>query len=195
MLALVLALVELDELSSGGSGRGSYRQAWGVPCGAVRGPYAQEVPRYFSTHYICILQALNWVRPCAWVRLPFPRHLVSLAARARRSVGWALVLPEISTMGLPQGIFISACGCGSLTVPQGCPSASCYSWAPHGMIRMKAILFMRGEGQPRGAWVHPSSQPGPVCDYCMVTVLITSGQDQADVLTNKRACSLEHQFI
>lgn len=89
-----------------------------LPCRAIRGLWLQQVSRYFSTHYGCILQALNWVRPCAWVRLPFPRHLVSLPVRARRSVGWALVLPEISTMGPRQGIFISMCRCGSLTGPR-----------------------------------------------------------------------------
>lgn len=151
-----------------------------LPCRAIRGLCVQKVSRYFSTHYICILQALNWVRPCAWVRLPFPRHLVSPPVRARRSVGWALILPEISTMGPRQGIFICMCGCGSLTGRQA-PELSravqhsidpgvclLLAVAPHGMIRMTARLSCEARGSnglPR--YIHSSSQARVV-----ITVLL-----------------------
>lgn len=148
VLLVVLGAGELNELNGG-----VVRTV--LPCRAIRGLCAQQVSRYFSTHYICILQALNWVRPCAWVRLPFPRHLVSPPVRARRSVGWALVLPEISTMGPRQGIFISMCGCGSLTGPravQSCPALN-RSWglplASRGIAWHDpddSQTFMRGKG-------------------------------------------------
>lgn len=147
-----------------------------IPCRAIRGVCEQEVPRYFSTHYICILQALNWVRPCAWVRLPFPRHLVSLPARACHSVGWALILPEISTMGPRQGIFIWQVWVWQLDRLQSCPEAVQHSIDPggflllavasHGMIRMTSQAFMRGKGQQRvPRYTHTASQ-----DRSVITV-------------------------
>lgn len=92
-----------------------------------------------------------------------------------RSVGWALILPEISTMGAPaKGIFIwMCCGRGSLTGSRASIDPGVcllLAVAPHGMIRMTARLSCEARGS--------NGQPDPICDYCVVTVLIRPGQDR-----------------
>lgn len=92
-----------------------------------------------------------------------------------RSAGWALILPEISTMGPRQKGFLSwnVGGCGSLTGSRASIDPGVcllLAVAPHGMIRMTARLSCEARGS--------NGQPGLVCDYCVVTVLIRPGQEQ-----------------
>lgn len=131
-----------------------------IPCRAIRGVCVKKVPRYFSTHYICILQALNWVRPCAWVRLPFPRHLVSVAA----SDGPSSCLKSRQWGPGKRDFYLDALRVWQLDRPQSCPEAVQHSIDPGVCLLLlrrsrgtawhdpdDSQTFMRSKGQQRRA--------------------------------------------
>lgn len=122
----------------------------GIPCRVACGVCEQEVLRYFSTYYVCILQALNWVRPCAWVRLPSCLSSGEEPVAVAASDGPSSCLKS-RQWGPGKGFLSGKCGCGSLTGRQ----------TPE--LSRSSLAFSQSWGLPlasRGiAWHDPDDKP------------------------------------